>query len=339
MTVPVQPFASTARRIAAYGVATALMLITPGLMVFAPASIFHCAMRNGRRVAWGAGLFAIVLAGVCVLASVSAVTDVETANMAYAVFLGAALALALPSIIAAPLVERHATFGNVLTFALVFSAIGLGLTEFVMHSAVGYSPYAAQVREQSAIIAQNLGNYRAAIAEGTFGRILVWLLDRAPQIFFASLLTQLSLFLILSLMMVGRLSVWRAFANAKATGEAVEVRRTYLFRNFSLPEWLLFVFVVGGLTPLLSGFAQHVTANALALMVSLYMLQGLAIFRFMLVKAGAGLVGTVVGFFLLAMLCMTTVGILMLTLAGLFDPFFDFRHLKRKDDSHESHTD
>jgi len=32
--------------------------------------------------------------------------------------------------------------------------------------------------------------------------------------------------------------------------------------------------------------------------------------------------------------------LLLLGLTGLFDPFFDFRHFKkRKDDSHESHSD
>ena len=40
------------------------------------------------------------------------------------------------------------------------------------------------------------------------------------------------------------------------------------------------------------------------------------------------------------LLTLTGVGPLLLGLAGLFDPFFDFRHFKkRKDDSHESHSD
>ena len=114
----------------------------------------------------------------------------------------------------------------------------------------------------------------------------------------------------------------------------------YLFRNFSLPDWLLFAFVLGGLTPLASGMLQKIAANTLAVVAFLYILQGLAIFRFLLVAMGAGFAGTMLGWLLLAFLTITGVGPLLLGVAGLFDPFFDFRHFKkRKDDSHESHSD
>ena len=97
--------------------------------------------------------------------------------------------------------------------------------------------------------------------------------------------------------------------------------------------------MVGGITPLTAGLLQTVAANVLALVLFLYMLQGLAIFRSVLVKAGAGAVGTLFGFALLVMLALTGIGLMLLIVAGLFDSFFDFRHLKRKDDSDESHTD
>ena len=102
---------------------------------------------------------------------------------------------------------------------------------------------------------------------------------------------------------------------------------------------LLFGFVFGGITPLATGSLRLVAANVLAVVVFLYLMQGLAVFRFMLVKAGAGVVGTIFGFILLGLLCVTGLGLFLLAIAGLFDPFFDFRKLKRKDDSHESHTD
>jgi hypothetical protein len=138
-------------------------------------------------------------------------------------------------------------------------------------------------------------------------------------------------------MMFGRLSVWRAFAATHVADS--ETRRTYLFRNLALPEWLLFLFVAGGATPLLTGTAQKVAANILAIAICLYILQGLAVFRSMLVRAGAGYVGGTLGFFLLIMLCLTGIGLALLAAVGLFDPFLDFRHLNRKDDSHEGHTD
>lgn len=338
MPIPVKPFGRVVRVVAGYGVATALLLIPP-FMVFAPASIFDCAMRNGRRAAWAAGVLAIVLLGICLyVVPVSTVAEPGKVNMAYATFLGIALSIAVPSIFAVPLVERLEKFGTVLVFVLFFSALGLGLSEFIMRSAAGFSPYAAEVQEQTQIIAQNISNVSAAISsQGTYGRLWLWLVQRTPELFPAGVLVEIAIFFILSLMMVGRLSAWRSFATTRVADSAM--RRAYLFRNFAWPEWLLFVFVAAGVTPLLTGFPQQIAGNALALMVSLYILQGLAVFRFMLAKAGAGYIGGAIGFFLLGMLCTALIGFLLLALAGLFDPFFDFRHLKRKDDSHESHTD
>jgi hypothetical protein len=137
--------------------------------------------------------------------------------------------------------------------------------------------------------------------------------------------------------MIGRLKAWQAHI---ARSGPTEAPGAYLFRNLALPDWLLFGFILGGLTPIATGLLQKVAANVLTVVVFLYVLQGLAIFRFMLVAVGAGFAGTMLGWTLLAFLTFTGVGPLLLGLAGLFDPFFDFRHFKkRKDDSHESHSD
>jgi hypothetical protein len=206
-----------------------------------------------------------------------------------------------------------------------------------MRSAAGFSPYAVEIAEQATLLNQRVADYHEVFTQAAYGRLYAWLFAQLPGIFAATTLFDLAIFFILSLMMVGRLSAWRSFKTTRVADS--EIRRTYLFRNLALPEWLVIVFIAGGLTPLLSGLPQRIAANALAFMICLYALQGLALFRFMLVKAGAGYVGGAIGFFLLGMICVTLVGVLLLTLAGLFDTFFDFRHLKRKDDSHESHTD
>ena len=111
----------------------------------------------------------------------------------------------------------------------------------------------------------------------------------------------------------------------------------YLFRNLSLPDWVLFAFLFGGITPLASGLLQKVAANVLAVVVFLYFLQGLAIFRSMLVSLRVSLLGTIAGLLIIAVLLSVT--LLPLSIAGLFDSFFDFRHFRRKDDSHEGHSD
>jgi hypothetical protein len=339
MPLPVQkPFGRVVRTVAGYGVTTAILLISPLLMVFAPAALFYCAVRNGRRTAWAAGALALVLAAICmVLAPSVTAADPAQLNMAYSTFLVVALSIAIPAIVTVPLVEKQGKFGTVLTVAMIFSAVGLGLTELIMRGVRNFSPYAAEITEQATLLQQRVGDVRTAVAQASYGRLYAWLFSQFPNILAATLLFDIAIFFILSLMMVGRLSAWRSFATTRVAD--TEIRRTYLFRNLSLPDWLVIVFIAGGLAPLLSGLPQRLAANALALMICLYVLQGLAIFRFMLVKAGAGYVGGAIGFFLLGMLCMTLVGFLMLTLAGLFDSFFDFRHLKRKDDSHESHTD
>jgi hypothetical protein len=335
MPIPVRPFGRIARSVAGYGLATALMLVSP-LLVFAPASLFHCAMRNGRRAAWTAAALATTLAGLY-FAQASSSSPSDQMKMGYASFIGITLAITLPSLLALPLVERRQKFGNVLAFALAGSATGLGLTELIMRATVGFSPYAVQLTDATALANKMADANRALAVQSAMGRAALWLLTHSPMVLPAMILLDIALVFVLSLMMFGRLTVWRALAATPVADS--ETRRSYLFRNLMLPEWLLFLFVAGGLTPLLSGTAQMVAANILAIMICLYILQGLAIFRSVLVRAGAGYVGGTLGFILLGMLCLTGIGLALLAGVGLFDPFLDFRHLNRKDDSHESHTD
>ncbi len=335
---PIRPFSRVVRSVAGYGVVTALMLVSSPLLVFAPASLFHCAMRNGRLAAWTSAIVSIGLAGLY-FAQVANASGAGQVKEVYSAFVHIVLSIAVPSMLAIPLVENRRKFGVVLTFALVCSGTGLAATELIMR-AVSFSPYAAQVAQftEATNVAIRMADVNhAQTAASTMGRTALWLLEHFTQVLPAMIVFNSALIFVLSLMMYGRLSAWRAFATTRVADS--ETRRTYLFRNLQLPEWLLFLFVFGGLTPLLSGMAQQVAANALTIMICLYILQGLAIFRSILVRAGAGYVGGALGFFLLGMLCLTGIGLVLLAGVGLFDPFFDFRKLNRKDDSHESHTD
>ena len=82
---------------------------------------------------------------------------------------------------------------------------------------------------------------------------------------------------------------------------------------------------------------QQVGANILAVVTFLYLLQGLVIFRSFIAATGAGFAGTLFAWGLLVVLTMTGIGPLLLSIAGLFDSFFDFRHFNRKDHPDESH--
>lgn len=334
VALPDRPLGLQARSVAGYAVLTALMIVTP-LLVFVPAALFHCALRNGRRAAWAAMVLALVIASLYV-SSVPAAAP-ETAAMAWS-FLGAvALAIASPTLAAVPLVERAEKFGRILIFLLIASAIGLAATEIGAQIAFSFSPFAAQVAQAQQTSAEFVEMYRSRGMPPDMVSMAERWISYSTYVLPAVILINLSLVFILSLLMLGRLKTWRELAARRGDTEAVGA---YFFRNLSLPDWLLFAFVLGGLTPLASGILQKVAANTLALVVFLYILQGLAIFRFLLVAMGAGFAGSMLGWLLLAFLMITGVGPLLLGVAGLFDSFFDFRHFKkRKDDSHESHSD
>ncbi len=332
--LPGRSFGRLLRSILGYSLLTALMIVTP-LLVFVPAALFHCAIRNGRRAAWATLLVAVGLA--CLYVASMPPSQAAALKMAWTYVAGVALGVALPSMAALPFVERGEKFGRVLVFLLIGSAIGLMLPELGSRALLQFSPFDAQVAQWKQASAEVLQVYRTKGVADEVVRFGERWMDYTTFVLPALMLVNITLVFILSLLMFGRLKAWRELTAKRGDGEALGV---YLFRNFSLPEWLLFAFVIGGLTPLASGMLQKVAANVLTLVAFLYILQGLAIFRFLLVAMGAGFAGTMLGWLLLAFLTITGVGPLLLGVAGLFDPFFDFRKFKkRKDDSHESHSD
>ena len=337
MSLPQRPHGAVARSVIAYSLLTALMFVTQ-IVVFVPAALIHCAMRNGRRAAWATLVLAAIL--FALLVAVPAAQKADVAKFVWSFLAMAVLAIALPSMAALPMVERGEKFGRVLAFLLVSSAIGLGVVELGSRALFAYSPFAAEVAQAEVVKGMTVEFYKNAGVPsasldivGRVFRVLVFLLP-------AAMLVQMAVTFAFSLLMLGRLKTWREQVARRGNPEALGA---YLFRNFALPEWLLFAFILGGLTPLATGMLQRAAANVLAVVVFLYVLQGLAIFRFLLAAMGVGLPGLFLGFMLLALLTFTgLLGPLLLAVAGLFDPFFDFRRFKkRKDDSNgnESHSD
>lgn len=334
VALPGRPFGRQARSVAAYSLLTALMIITP-MLVFVPAALFHCAIRNGRRAAGATAALSLMIAALYV-AAVPAPT-LQATNMAWSYLVAVALAIAVPSIAALPLIERGEGFGRVLVFLLIGSILGLALTEIAARATLDFSPFAAQVAQAQQTSSEFVQMYRTREMPPEMIRLAERWMRYSTFVLPAVILINISLVFILSLLMLGRLKAWRELAARRGDTGALGA---YLFRNLSLPDWMLFAFIVGGLTPLASGMLQKIAANTLTIVLFLYVLQGLAIFRFLLVAMGAGFAGTMLGWLLLAFLTITGVGPLLLGVAGLFDPFFDFRHFKkRKDDSHESHSD
>jgi len=219
--------------------------------------------------------------------------------------------------------------------AVIFASLGLAATEMSMRAGTGFSPFEDQVTGARVTAEKFIAAYQhAGIPPDAIGFLRRWM-EIGVYCLPAFLLVDIVLVFILSLVLFGRMRAWRDVLERRPVGTP----SPYLFRNLSLPDWLLFGFIVGGLSPLASGMLQRVGANVLAIVAFLYLLQGLAIFRWLLVAAGAGFLGVMFAYTILAVLTLTGIAPLLLSVTGLFDSFFDFRKFTRKDHSDESHFD
>jgi len=315
------------RSIAGYSLLTALMILAR-MPVFVPAALLHCAIRNGRRAAWA--VLAITIAIVALYALSVPLETPDLQHMTWASLGAIVLAIALPAMAAVPLVARAENFGRVLLFLIAGSLVGLVATEVASRLIFSFSPFAFEVAQTKTMWLEVVKAYRELKAPAEMiglaeklGPINIYVLP-------GQLVGSLSVIFIVSLLMYGRLRGW----------QDREAARPYLFRNLQLPEWLLFAFIFGGLTPIAGGMLQKVAANTLVVVVFLYIVQGLAVVRSLMVSMGAGPVSSLFAWMLVGFMFFTGVSQVLLGVVGLFDPFFDFRHFKkRKDDSHESHSD
>jgi hypothetical protein len=328
-----KPAGRTIRSVAAYAAMTALLFLPP-MFVFVPAALIHCGLRNGRRAAWLALALAVPIAGLLLLQSPQGVPSADV-NMGYASFMALVLAVAVPALLVLPMVERRESFGRVVVAALIASAGGLALTEIAMQLFAHFSPYAVHATQAAEMAKAMLTSNPRMPASGSAATFAKTLSTIALFCLPGFLLMDIIIVFILSMVMVGRVVAWRQFVETRTLPEAAP----YLFRNFSLPEWLAVAFIAAGLSPLAHGMLQKVGANVLAVVVFLYFMQGLAIFRSLLAAIGASFIGVLFAYGTLAILAFTGLSPLLLTVAGLFDSFFDFRHFNRKDHSDESHSD
>ena len=335
VAIPVRSFGKLVRSMAGYTIVTALMFVSP-LFVFIPTALLHCGIRNGRRAAWLLLVLAAAIAALLAWPAATAGTRLE-ASISYGFLLGLFLGIAVPALAVLPLVERGEKFGRVLIYALLLSIAGLVVTELTMRTVSGFSPYAAQVAEAHDTATKIVAGYEKAGFPPDAVRFLRKWMEIGSYCLPAFLLIDVTIVFVFSLVMLGRLRAWREYVIRRAAATEPIVN-PYLFRNLSLPEWLLFAFVLGGLSPLASGVLQQIGANVLAIVVFLYFLQGLAIFRSFVAATGVGAMGSLFAWMLLGILTLTGLSPLLLCIAGLFDSFFDFRHFNRKDHSDESHS-
>src|SRR5207249_11301877 len=124
--------------------------------------------------------------------------------------------------------------------------LGLGATEMSMREMTGFSPFAYQVAAARVTAANFITHYQqAGIPSDAIGFLRKWM-EVGVYCLPAFLLVDIAIVFALSVVLFGRLRTWREVVERRQPN----VSSPYLFRNLSLPEWLLFAFVIGGLSPL-----------------------------------------------------------------------------------------
>jgi hypothetical protein len=331
-TTPGRPIGQTARSVAGYSVLLSVMMVVP-LTVFAPAALFDCAWRNGRRAAVIALTIASAFAAL-VWIRMSQVPPVGPHDLALnlGMLVTLLLSLGLPALFVLPMVQRGESFGRVLMTATLVSILGFGASELLMRTTTATSPFETEYSVVNDNFAQAMKANPTLPSDGRhyldmFRAAFLYCLAAARVI-------SVMLTFALSLVLYGRLRAWREFMVTREPSVAVP----FVFRTLVLPEWLLFAFLASGLSPLASGMVRHIGINVISVVAFLYLLQGLAVFRWMIASIGISFVGSLFAYATLLLLIPMGSPVLV-SIAGLFDSFFDFRHFNRKDSTHEGHSD
>jgi hypothetical protein len=321
-----QPGGQVVRSVTLHALAAALMygaFSTP-LVLFAPAAFISSGLRNGRRAVWGT----ILLAAGIVFAAIVVAGGSPTAPEKIVTVLRLILQIGVPSLAVTAAVRRGVPLGQAVLIGVGLAALGFMVVEVTMREAVGYSPYEATVAASREAGHQSVAAYRAwGWPEENLQQLERYSAAVSDRFMPFVFLSVSALMFLVSLVIIARLPAGRFTAD------------TYLFRNLAWPDGLLLAFVLCGAAPLVRGGSKTFLLNLLAVVAFLYLLQGLAIFRSLVVRMGLQFFGVAVAYALLALLTVYIVAPFVLFLAGLFDPFFDFRNMKRKDETDESHLD
>lgn len=322
-TIPVAGAASaggpSTRSILLHGLAAALMFVSP-LTLFVPAAVLSSGLRNGRRGLWlstagAAGLLALLGGAIGTPAAFTPVARML-------------LEIGLPSALGLELVLRGGLFGPVLLATVAASVGAFGLVELAMRALFSHSPYQAIVSNFRTASATSIDAYR----EAGIPADALSMMERIASAIAGSYMPVL-------IAIVTILTFTLSYTMLPRLRSGRELAPRFLFRFLSFPDPLLFAFVAGGLAPLASGTLRTAGFSLLAVVAFLYVLQGLSVLRFQHVRSRMRLLATTLAMLTILVFALYGVTPVILFLIGLFDPFFDFRHLHRKEVPHESDSD
>lgn len=309
----------------ALGVAVHALLVSlvvlPPLHLFVPTVLLSAGFRYGQRAA---RIVLVVTVTVMLLGALSGGREASLAGFTAAGLL--IFQMGAPALLLMQHVERRIPSGTALLATFGMASLGVVVVEGIMRLAWGYSPYAGLVSEAGTIFDQALSMNSQLPAES------LEVMRKAGDVVIASylpavIMVNTALMLLVAVVMVPRLR--------RSDPEAGQ----YRLRNFSLPDWLLVVFIVAGLSPFAAGELRTAGLNVLAVVALFYWVQGMAVVRMMMSRSPIRFLASAPAFILLSLVGFNLVGIAILFLTGLFDSFFDFRKLKRKEDSDESDLD
>jgi hypothetical protein len=305
-----------------HSVTAAVLFVSP-LMMLVPAAFLGAGLKLGVR-----GMVAAIVGASALIGMLLVMVSPEgfrAAELGRLFALG--LQFGLPSLAAYHLIQRRFPLGWVIAAAVGVTALSFGAIELFLRAAAGYSVYGALVAEIQTAAAATLELQRT---RGT-----------TPEVLSAmeSVSAAISGTFVPALMMITATFAFVASIFAISRFRSFRLDPSYLFRNLAFPEWMLILFVIGGISPLLTGALRAAGLNLLAVIAFCFLLQGLAVFRYSLLRWSLGPVGLVAVSVALVVLTLYGAAPFLLFLVGLFDPFFDFRKINRKEEFDESHTD
>lgn len=306
--------------IAVHALLVSLMVIPP-LHLLVPTVLLSAGFRYGRHAA---RIVLVVTVTVMLFGALGGGHEASLAGFTAAGLL--IFQMGAPALLMLQHVERQIPSGPTLLATFGMASLGVVVVEGIMRLAWGYSPYAGLVSEAGSIFEQAISMNSQLPAQS------LEVMRKAGGVIIASylpavIMVNTALMFLAALVMIPRLR--RSDPDAGM----------YRLRNFSLPDWLLVVFIASGLSPFAAGDLRTAGLNVLAVVALFYWLQGMAVVRMLMSRSPVKFLASAPAFALLALVGFNLVGIGILFLTGLFDSFFDFRKLKRKEDSDESDLD
>lgn len=312
------------RSVALHSAATALSFML--FEVITALVLFSAGLRLGRR---GLAAVAMLAGAILTLLGLSLVAG-DTPGLAIPVAWAGrmVMTIALPVAVAVWMIRRSFAIGPVLVGMVVAAGAGhLGL-EAVSRIVFAFSPWLWGIEQIESTVGPAMELQRTLGAPQDRIDLLQTVWDGLIRSFVPALYGSVAIVTFaLGLIALPRMGLVGAGGGS------------FLLRNLRLPDSLLFAVIAGCLSPVYPEPLRTIGLNLIIVVGLLYLLQGLAVVRSLILRMELGTAGKVLVYGGLALLMLNGIVPMVLALVGLFDSFFDFRTPKNREKDNESNTD